>query len=452
MSDQLLEQIASQMADLVREVTELRAEVSDLRAAKPVEGADPERQEGSASESESGTWERGFNGASLARDIDVAMSQLDETSGEDNLIDEEEPEDDPIDEEERKRLELEVLESHPDLTDTVAQFNAPLGHSPSVDSEPMPESGDKKNEETEMDDQVQSDSAAMSEDEIQALLAEASAGESKPTDPPAEGAGETAAQGGSETEPLPAQADASESEPVEPPQAEVKASADSGDMTDDEIQALLAGASAESPDKDQPAATEATSDEAPDTADPADCVSADAGAESAPQVAGADEDAGVGEGSVELGFTAFQAGKDIEESQPVEKEEPVAEPPKVPKFPERQSPSMELDPAVIARVPAHLAVGALAVPIRIENDELVCRVVEPFDQEALDLIANALAMRVVPEPAPIDEVVKNLRLAYSAEAAKGARTAVLDAAPGQLQKKRSNKKRRKLSKSKRRAA
>ena len=422
-SERTSEQLASKMADLVREVTELRAEVTELRAAKPAEGADPAPQEERASESEGGTRKKGFNGDSLARDIDEAMSHLGEIEPETDFGEEDEPEDEPIDDDERKRLELEAFESHPELKDVIAQFNAQDGNSPSSEAatEPEADSGEQRIEETEMDDQVQSESDAMSDDEIQALLAEASAGESKPPDAPADApqksddnAGESTATDDEETQAPVAVAEAGAPEPV----------------------------SAKSTDEDQSAVADAASEsEEPATE-----------AESGPPAGGSDEDSGAEEKPVELGFTAFQAGKDIEESEQEEREEPVAEPPTVPKIPERPSPSMELDPSVIARVPAYLAVGALAVPMRIENDELLCRVVEPFDQEALDRIANALALRVVPEPAPIDEVIKNLRIAYSVEAAKGARTAVLNAAPGKLQKKRSNKKRRKLSRSQRRAA
>ena len=413
-SDQLLER----MADLVKEVTELRAEVTELRAAKPVEGADPEPQEESASDSESRTWEKGFNGASLAKDFDVAMAHLDEACGETDFGREDEPEDELIDEEERKRLELEAFESNPELKDLIAQFNAQDGNSPSSEAAkgPEPESGEQGTEETEMDDQVQSESAALSGDENPAKLADAGvdkAGAVEPSAGPAPQAGDS----------------------PEGPSA----------MSDDEIQARLAEAAEKTPSEDHPADEDSVSDGSPQAE-----AAAEPRADSTRQAETTGAEAGAADEPVELGFTAFQAGKDIEESEP--EEEPVVEPPTVPKIPEREGPSIEFDREVIARVPAHLAVGALAVPVRIENDELICRVAEPFDLEALDRIANALAMKVVPEAAPIEEIVKNLRLAYSAEAAKNARTAVLQAAPAELQRKRSNKKRRKLSRSNRRAA
>lgn len=77
--------------------------------------------------------------------------------------------------------------------------------------------------------------------------------------------------------------------------------------------------------------------------------------------------------------------------------------------------SFEIDRTAVNRVPSHLAISALAVPYRLDGDSVVCKAVAPFDHASLDLIADAIAAKVVPESAPIAEVVAGLRIAYSDE-------------------------------------
>jgi hypothetical protein len=64
-------------------------------------------------------------------------------------------------------------------------------------------------------------------------------------------------------------------------------------------------------------------------------------------------------------------------------------------------------------VPALLAVRALALPFRIEEGRLLCRVARPFDEEALSDLREACALPVDVEPYPISLVVTGLRRAYS---------------------------------------
>lgn len=75
----------------------------------------------------------------------------------------------------------------------------------------------------------------------------------------------------------------------------------------------------------------------------------------------------------------------------------------------------ELDKETIARVPSHLAIAALAVPVRLEGNSLVCKAAAPFDQRSLDMIADATGCQVVAEEAPIEVVLAALRLAYGQE-------------------------------------
>jgi hypothetical protein len=77
--------------------------------------------------------------------------------------------------------------------------------------------------------------------------------------------------------------------------------------------------------------------------------------------------------------------------------------------------SFEIDREAVKRVPSHLAIAALAVPVRLEGGAVVCKAVAPFDHASLDLIADAIASQVVPEAAPIEEVVAALRIAYNDE-------------------------------------
>ncbi len=133
----------------------------------------------------------------------------------------------------------------------------------------------------------------------------------------------------------------------------------------------------------------------------------------------------------EAALGAFDAAKPtserVEES-PVAPHEPVAteEPLDVPVLtlvedePEedphiRVAFSFDLDKALVAKVPANLAIAALAVPHRMEGNKLVCKAAQPYDYPSLDIIADAVAFEVVPEPAEIEQVLAALRRAYGDE-------------------------------------
>lgn len=89
--------------------------------------------------------------------------------------------------------------------------------------------------------------------------------------------------------------------------------------------------------------------------------------------------------------------------------------------------SAEWDPEVIARVPMALAVAALALPLRFEDEKLVCLVADPIDHGAVGQISQALHCMVETRPAPIGDVVRSLRAAYTHADASSARLA-MDAA------------------------
>ena len=86
-------------------------------------------------------------------------------------------------------------------------------------------------------------------------------------------------------------------------------------------------------------------------------------------------------------------------------------------------PDFEASKEAIAKVPSHLAIGALAVPVRIEGGKIFCKAVVPFDRASLDMIADAAACEIVPEPAPIEQVVAALRTAYHDEQYESERAA-----------------------------
>ena len=85
-------------------------------------------------------------------------------------------------------------------------------------------------------------------------------------------------------------------------------------------------------------------------------------------------------------------------------------------------------------VPAHLAIAALAVPVRVDESELVLRVVEPIDRIAFDIIGDATTMKLKPEPAPMEEVLAALRSAYGSDSSTEERQAVAAVAPRKLMK------------------
>ncbi|HXH61386.1 MAG TPA: hypothetical protein VNI20_08505 [Fimbriimonadaceae bacterium] len=73
---------------------------------------------------------------------------------------------------------------------------------------------------------------------------------------------------------------------------------------------------------------------------------------------------------------------------------------------------IEFEKEAVKAVPPNLAIGALAIPVRIEEGTLFCKSVEPFDQAALDQIAKATSMKVEPEAAAMPLVLAALREAY----------------------------------------
>lgn len=102
---------------------------------------------------------------------------------------------------------------------------------------------------------------------------------------------------------------------------------------------------------------------------------------------------------------------------------------------EQPKPLLEYDPAAVARVPSHLAIAALALPVRLEANTIVLKAVAPFDQSSLDMIADAIACQVVAEEAPIEEVLAGLRKAYAGDDYDSEREAVWAAAPAAEKKK-----------------
>lgn len=83
--------------------------------------------------------------------------------------------------------------------------------------------------------------------------------------------------------------------------------------------------------------------------------------------------------------------------------------------------SAEWDPEVVARVPMALAVAALALPLRFEDEKLVCLVADPIDHGAIGQLSQALHCMVDTRPASISDVVRSLRAAYAEADATSAR-------------------------------
>ncbi|MBS1712218.1 MAG: hypothetical protein JSS71_10885 [Armatimonadetes bacterium] len=91
----------------------------------------------------------------------------------------------------------------------------------------------------------------------------------------------------------------------------------------------------------------------------------------------------------------------------------------------------------VRAVPAHFAVRALALPIRFEDGKLVCQVAEPVDQAALDRLSQAAGFGLIIEKAPIDSVVQGIREAYAEIQDTHARFAVMASSqnrPGLMEK------------------
>lgn len=71
------------------------------------------------------------------------------------------------------------------------------------------------------------------------------------------------------------------------------------------------------------------------------------------------------------------------------------------------------DPGAVKAVPAHMAIRALALPMKFTDGKLLCYVVEPIDQPAVDKISKATGFGVVVVPKPMTDVVRGLREVYS---------------------------------------
>lgn len=110
-------------------------------------------------------------------------------------------------------------------------------------------------------------------------------------------------------------------------------------------------------------------------------------------------------------LTDAALGAVSEEPEPVELEEPVL---RVVED-EPALGAILLDRSLVARVPSHLAIAALAVPHRMEGTSLVVKAALPFDTASLDVIADSIACPVVPEAAPMEDVLAALRAAYGTE-------------------------------------
>ena len=108
-------------------------------------------------------------------------------------------------------------------------------------------------------------------------------------------------------------------------------------------------------------------------------------------------------------------------SEPVVAPEPAAQP-------QPAAWSSSCDIGAVKAVPSHLAIRAMALPVRFHEGKLLCRVATPIDQNALDRLSKGTGFGIVVEPAPILEVVAGLREVYSETQDTHARFAVLDGA------------------------
>jgi hypothetical protein len=138
---------------------------------------------------------------------------------------------------------------------------------------------------------------------------------------------------------------------------------------------------------------------------------------------------------------AIDAAKDAEPEVAVETIEPevaVAETPVLrieeaePEF--AQAVAIEFDRAAVAKVPSHLAIGALAIPVSFADGTILCKAVAPLDRASLDMIADATACKVTAEPAPTEDVLAALRKAYGDESDDFERETVWESAPQKPQK------------------
>jgi hypothetical protein len=163
--------------------------------------------------------------------------------------------------------------------------------------------------------------------------------------------------------------------------------------------------------------------------------------EEAPAASGPLSDEDIQRMLAQAALGAIDAAKAEEPEVAVETIEPevaVAERPvlrieeSAPEF--AQAVAIEYDRAAVAKVPSHLAIGALAIPVSIADGTILCKAVAPLDRASLDMIADATACKVTAEPAPTEDVLAALRKAYGDESDDFEREAVWESAPQKPQK------------------
>ncbi|MEX2243596.1 MAG: hypothetical protein WD716_07080 [Fimbriimonadaceae bacterium] len=163
--------------------------------------------------------------------------------------------------------------------------------------------------------------------------------------------------------------------------------------------------------------------------------------EEAPAVSGPLSDEEIQKMLAQAALGAIDAAKAEEPEVAVEELEPevaVAEGPVLrieeaaPEF--AQAVAIEFDRAAVAKVPSHLAIGALAIPVSIADGTILCKAVAPLDRASLDMIADATACKVTAETAPTEDVLAALRKAYGDESDDLEREAVWNSANQKPQK------------------
>lgn len=407
-STALLQQIASQLGALTAQVTELQSDLEEVREEsaaireqtgapktkrlaylgnRPSEppatsGPGPAAGGQSVGESEVGPW-KPVDKHGFADELEEAMTNVEEASCEDQPESEETdllPDEDPF-------ITAEMLSE--------------------MESDDEPERG-----------------GPMSDDDAKRLLSEAA---EQAEELHADAKHKHAADQGQE-----AQAEAQELPTIahdQPAEHDPEQAADSDEsVTDDEIQQLLAGFA-----KTAQAAAEEKAERKPILEDELQEVVSkthEAATDAHPKEPLRPQSSGEGEvETVEVGFTAFQAGKEVGDETAAAQEE---SPPKQRR--EVVEPTFEVDPEAVAKVPAHLAIAALAIPVRVDEEDLVLRIAEPIDRIAFDIIGDATALNVKSEPAPMEEVIAALRTAYGSDSCSEERQAVADVAPRKLGK------------------
>ncbi len=488
----LLQQIAGQLTALTSQVTEMKSELADVRAEnaalsakteasktkrlaylggqpparpKPPEPEQPEapNPEAEAEQVEESSVEaapkkggdnwKQYSKQEFASDFENAMAHVEEVDWNDE---QEEgldvlPDADPFI---TKEMLSEMEDENPEMMSMIAKFNevnpsdfdqedptastgasrTPAPQEPkeqgadvSIDEKQSLQAAAPEQPSEEASDQAQEPQSdvPMSDEDVQKLLAEEEENATEVQPEP------TAAESEQPAAPEPAAAQPEE------PQEEPEPDSDE-DVTAAEVHQLLAGVA-------ETAKLAAQEDEVQDL------VSETQEAAAAPPIEPlSKEDAEHAEDeTVEVGFTAFQAGKDVGDEKSDEAADEALEEPVKPRR-EVVVPTFEVDPDAVKRVPAHLAIAALAIPVRVDESELVLRVVEPIDRIAFDIIGDATTMKVRPEPAPMEEVLAALRSAYGSDSHPEERQAVAAVAPRKIMKGVEKRSKRALKRVKRR--